>query len=60
LGTRGEFLSGGVEAETIDEFRRHERTGRPLGRDGFLVGLERMLGRILRPQKPGPKAKADP
>ena len=45
MGTRGEFLSGGVEAETIDEFRRHERTGRPLGSDGFLAGLERMLGR---------------
>ena len=60
VGDWGEFLSGGMEAEAVDEFRRHERTGRPLGSDGFLAGLERMLRRILRPQKPGPKAEADP
>ncbi len=60
VGDCREFLSGGVEAETMEEFRGHERTGRPLGSDGFLAGLKRMLGRILRPQKPGPKAKADP
>jgi len=37
--------------------RRHETTGRPLGDDGFLARLEASLGRVLRPQKPGPKPK---
>ena len=73
IGDWGEFLlaggavapgtarsAAGVEAETMEEFRRHERTGRPLGSEGFLAGLERMLGRILRPQKPRPKPRADP
>jgi len=60
VGDWGEFLSAGVEAETMEEFRRHERTGRPLGSDGVLAGLERMLGRILRPQEPGPQPEAEP
>ena len=50
----------GVEAEAIEEARRHERTGRPLGSDGFVARLERRLGRALRPQKPGPKPTAEP
>jgi putative transposase len=36
-------------------FKRHEKTGRPLGLDSFVDELERKLGRVLRPQKPGPK-----
>jgi len=52
--------AAGVEAEALDRFRRHERTGRPLGSDGFLARLERMLRRILRPQKPGLKPEANP
>ena len=50
----------GVETEAVDKLRPHKRTGSGLGSDGFVAGLERMLGRILRPQKPGPKPKADP
>ena len=41
--------------EALAELRRHERTGRPLGNDGFVRRLERRLGRLLRRQKPGPK-----
>ena len=52
--------AAGVEAETMDEFRPHEYTGSPLGSEGFVAALERMLGRILRPQKPGPKPRPDP
>ena len=37
---------------------RHERTGRPLGGDGFLSRLEPALGRSVRHGKPGPKASA--
>jgi putative transposase len=33
----------------------HERTGRPLGGNGFLCRLEKMTNRILIKQKPGPK-----
>jgi putative transposase len=41
--------------DEIDVIHRHERTGRPLGEEGFLEKLEIALGRGLRPQKPGPK-----
>ncbi len=42
------------EAE-IEKFRCHIRTGRPLGDDHFLAKLEKITGRMLRKQKPGPK-----
>jgi REP-associated tyrosine transposase len=35
--------------------RKHERTGRPMGKATFVENLEQTMGRILRPQKPGPK-----
>ena len=41
--------------EEVETLQRHERTGRPLGSDSFIDGLETALGRVLRPQKPGPK-----
>ena len=41
--------------EAID-FRKHEKTGRPLGDDTFVDALERAVGRALRPRKPGPLA----
>jgi hypothetical protein len=43
--------------EEINLLRAHDRTGRPLGDEAFLLGLEKRLGRILRRQKPGPKPK---
>jgi len=46
--------------EEIDRLHRHERTGRPMGADGFVKRLERKLGRLLRPQKPGPRTKRKP
>jgi hypothetical protein len=45
------------EQREFELMRRHERTGRPLGEDGFIEGLERLVQRTLRPQKPGPKEK---
>jgi putative transposase len=36
--------------------RAGERTGRPLGSNGFVAGLEQRLGRVLARQKPGRKA----
>ena len=52
-----EFLSLPTEEE-IAIFRKHERTGRPLGQSAFVEGLEEHLGRTLYPQKPGPKLRA--
>jgi putative transposase len=48
------FLVLSPEAE-LDVLQRHERTGRPLGEEPFLIELEERLGRRLRPQRPGPK-----
>ncbi len=41
--------------EELDLLHRHERTGRPMGDDSFVAALEHTLGRVLQPQKPGPK-----
>jgi len=34
------FPLGGASEEEIERMRRHERTGRPLGNDGFVGKLE--------------------
>jgi putative transposase len=49
------FLSGGIKEHEAVELRRSERTGRPLGSEGFLSSLEKGLGRTLRPRKAGRK-----
>ncbi len=51
------FLSEATSDTAAEALRRHERTGRPLGDDGFLKKLERNLSRSLRRRKPGPKRK---
>jgi putative transposase len=43
--------------EEIALIQSHERTGRPLGKNKFVDNLEKVLGRRLKPQKPGPKKK---
>jgi putative transposase len=43
------------DGDRCEEFRKHERTGRPLGAVEFLIKLEHMLGIRLRKNKPGPK-----
>jgi putative transposase len=57
IGNWKDFLSLPTEEE-IAMFRKHERTGRPLGQSAFVEGLEEHLGRVLFPQKPGPKLNA--
>jgi len=42
----------------MDHLHRHARTGRPLGSEDFIKSIEARLGRVLRPQKPGPKARS--
>ena len=49
------FLSVGIQESQMDLFRKHERTGRPIGDDAFIDRLERLLDRPLKPKKPGPK-----
>jgi putative transposase len=46
------FLNRGLSSETLNNFRKHEQTGRPLGNQTFVNKLEKTLGRILRPLKP--------
>lgn len=55
VGTWQDVLLSGVSGDERDRIRRHERTGRPLGHDGWVEKLERALGRILHRQKPGRK-----
>ncbi|MCK9172870.1 MAG: transposase [Desulfuromonas thiophila] len=45
-------------SEELDLLYRHERTGRPMGDSGFVEQLEQALGRVLQPQKPGPRKKS--
>ncbi len=59
-GTWEEFLGGSVSREEAELLRRHERTGRPLGDEGFVRRLEDALGCVLRPKKRGPKGPRKP
>ena len=52
-----EFLELGLTGSDLDEFCLHERTGRPLGPEPFVVAVGCVVGRDLRPRKPGPKPK---
>ncbi len=40
-------------------FATHERTGRPLGDEGFIDRIESALSRVVRKKKPGPKQRQD-
>ena len=53
------FLAGAAEEEQVNEIRKHERTGRPLGSVGFVERLETDLDRPLKRGKPGPKGKGN-
>ena len=51
------FLNSALPEDGFRDIRRHVRTGRPLGAETFLDRLEEMAGRVLKPQKHGPKPK---
>ncbi len=57
VGAWRSYLAGGLSGEKLEALRRHTRTGRPLGAECFLDRLEALLGRTLRPRKPGRKPK---
>jgi putative transposase len=44
-----------AQVEPDNEFEKHERTGRPLGKESFIEKAERLLQRDLKKKKPGPK-----
>lgn len=54
IGNWQEYLSLS-EKDELALFKKHERTGRPLGNESFIDRLEGELSLPLRPQKPGPK-----
>jgi len=46
-------LQGELSEEEHEAIRKHESTGRPLGSEKFATKLEKLLGRVLHPQKGG-------
>jgi putative transposase len=52
------FLGEDVADADLAALRLAARTGRPLGEERFVAGLERKLGRALKRGKPGPKPAA--
>ena len=50
-----EYLGLEPTASEGEALRLHNRTGRPLGSETFVEKLELLVGRSLKPQKPGPK-----
>ena len=51
------LLDSAMCEEDLRELRGHGRTGRPLGGATFVERLERIVGRVLKPRKPGRKPK---
>jgi putative transposase len=49
------YINSDVDTDAAELMRQHTRTGRPLGGLRFLEELERLTGRRLQRQKPGPK-----
>ncbi len=52
------YLSLTDREEDLARFRRHERTGRPVGSDDFIKNLEAATGRALTPGLPGRPRKS--
>ena len=47
------YLQEEEREEDIDLLRKHERSGQPLGSNGFITKIEQLTGRKLRKKKPG-------
>jgi len=56
-GSFRKMLTMDIDECEMETFRKHERTGRPLGDVNFIEKMEVLLDRKLKPQKPGPKKK---
>jgi putative transposase len=46
-----------LDDEDLEIFRKHERTGRPLGDEDFVSKLEKICKRELAKKKTGPKKR---
>lgn len=57
VGDWSAFLKERITA--IDELRKHQATGRPLGDAAFIEACEKALGRVLRVRKRGRKPQSD-
>jgi len=57
IGDWNAFLQSAIPEEDLRDIRQHGRTGRPLGDEAFVGRLEALVGRVLKPQKRGPKRK---
>ncbi len=51
VGDRKNYLTK-TQGYGIEEFERHERTGRPIGDDRFIELAEKLLSRDLKKKKP--------
>jgi putative transposase len=51
------FLAADDDPGDLKSLRGCVNTGRPMGNDKFIAGLEALCGKALRKLKPGPKAK---
>jgi putative transposase len=61
IGDFAAFLAEGEDSAACAVLGAAESTGRPLGNEAFIAGLERILGRKLARGRPGPKpAASDP
>ena len=50
-----EFLLRGIDENEMEELRRHEHTGQPLGEKSFISKIENQIDRIFQRKKSGPK-----
>ena len=57
IGDFAAFFSEGEDRSASAALRAAETTGRPLGSEAFVDGLERLLGRKLARGRPGPAPK---
>ncbi len=53
VGNWGRYLAQTEDPDMIEEFRGHERTGRPMGSEDFVKRLELLTGRVLAPRPKG-------
>jgi putative transposase len=53
VGNWGRYLGQTENPGMTEEFRAHERTGRPMGSEDFVKRLELLTGRVLAPRPKG-------